>query len=197
MRFKVIMAAIALFAMKTYAISQDPVQQNSHLVEIARQAVAEMAKTLKGELQSVIAQSGPANAIQVCRDKAPEIAKSAGRRYGLMVDRTSLKPRRRAPDAWEKQVLMEFERRKASGEPVSALEFFEVIKDEGLPAFRYMKAIETKPVCLACHGEQLTPEIEQTLKELYPDDQAKGFKVGDIRRAFTVVVPLQNNPASP
>ncbi len=43
MRFKVIMAAIALFAMKTYAISQDPVKQNSHLEEKARQAVAKMA----------------------------------------------------------------------------------------------------------------------------------------------------------
>ena len=56
--------------------------------------------------------------------------------------------------------------------------------------FRYMKAIPTGEVCLACHGERLNPELGQRLDELYPQDKARGFKEGDIRGAFTVSQPM-------
>lgn len=193
---KIFFVALAWFAINTYAASV-PVDPDNKYLERARQAVAEMAKMLRGELQTAMLHGGPGNAIKVCRDKAPKIADAIGKVYGLSIDRTSLKPRRRAPDAWEKQVLTQFERRKASGEPVSTLEYFEITKNKGQPAFRYMKAIETKPVCLACHGKQLAPEIEQNLKDIYPNDQARGFKVGDIRGAFTVAIPLQCETVSP
>jgi hypothetical protein len=31
--------------------------------------------------------------------------------------------------------------------------------------------------------------VAKTLAEFYPDDKARGFKVGDIRGAFTIVQP--------
>ncbi len=194
---KFICVAITLFAINAFATSPARVAQNDQLAGKARRAVAEMAKTLKGELQIAMSQGGPANAIKVCREKAPQIAEAIGKRYGLIIDRTSLKPRRRTPDPWEKQVLMTFERRKSSGESVAALEHVEITENKGQPVLRYMKAIETKPVCLACHGERVAPQVEQALKALYPADQARGFNVGDIRGAFTVEIPLQDNPASP
>ncbi|BCX83035.1 hypothetical protein MIT9_P2626 [Methylomarinovum caldicuralii] len=60
-----------------------------------------MAKTLKGELQQALKTGDAAQAIGVCSHKAPKIARAAGQRYGLVIDRTSLKPRRRLPDAWK------------------------------------------------------------------------------------------------
>ena len=38
----------------------------------------------------------------------------------------------------------------------------------------------------ACHGGTLDPEVTAKLKELYPQDAATGFKVGDLRGAFTI-----------
>jgi len=35
------------------------------------------------------------------------------------------------------------------------------------------------------------PGIEAKLGALYPDDKARGFKVGDIRGAFSIVQPAE------
>ena len=89
-------------------------------------------------------------------------------------------------------MLKQFDARKAQGEPIDKLEFFAVIDDDqGQKTFRYMKAIPTAALCLGCHGEHLAPEVDAKLKELYPNDAARGFKEGDLRGAFTLAKPLQ------
>jgi hypothetical protein len=63
---------------------------------------------------------------------------------------------------------------------------------EGRKVFRYMKAIPTDEICLNCHGgDTVKPEVAAKLAEFYPDDQARGFSVGDIRGAFTIVQPVE------
>ncbi len=54
-----------------------------------------------------------------------------------------------------------------------------------------MKAIPTaeKP-CLACHGGKIQIKVTETLDKLYPQDQARGYKAGDIRGAFTITQPM-------
>ena len=53
-----------------------------------------------------------------------------------------------------------------------------------------MKAIPTAQLCLACHGENIDSITRTRLEKLYPDDQAAGYKVGDIRGAFSITQPL-------
>lgn len=53
-----------------------------------------------------------------------------------------------------------------------------------------MKAIPTAALCVKCHGESIEAEVEAKLKELYPNDQARGFKEGDLRGAFTLAAPV-------
>jgi hypothetical protein len=55
-----------------------------------------------------------------------------------------------------------------------------------------MKAIPTGDVCLLCHGAQLAPGVSQVLTELYPEDKATGFSMGDIRGAFVVTREIVN-----
>jgi len=49
------------------------------------------------------------------------------------------------------------------------------------------------PVCLQCHGEpaKLAPGVAEALKELYPDDQATGYSLGDLRGAISIRIPLE------
>ena len=49
-----------------------------------------------------------------------------------------------------------------------------------------MKAIPTQALCLNCHGELMSTPVKAKIKQLYPGDKATGFKVGDIRGAFTL-----------
>ena len=160
----------------------------------SRAAAKEFAATLQGELQAAMKAGGPVNALGVCREKAPAIAADISKAKGWRVIRTSLKSRnaKNAPDAWETKVLRDFEKRKAAGEDPAKLEYSEMVMDGGKHEFRYMKAIviaEGAP-CLACHGGNIAPEVTAKLKTLYPDDQATGYKTGDVRGAFSISQPM-------
>ncbi|WP_317705411.1 c-type heme family protein [Methylomarinovum caldicuralii] len=74
---------------------------------------------------------------------------------------------------------------------MTLLEHYEVTTYHGKPAFRCLKAIETQPACLRCHGEDIPAPILRKLDELYPGDQARGFQVGDIGGTFTVTTLLE------
>ena len=148
---------------------------------------------LRAQLVAALKADGPVAAIEVCNVSAPEIAADQARATGWSVGRTSLRLRNpeNAPDDWERSVLEAFEARKAAGEDPKTLERWEVVKSGGARVFRYMKAIPTGKPCLACHGGDIKPAVAAKLDELYPEDRARGFAVGDIRGAFTIEQPMQ------
>jgi hypothetical protein len=43
---------------------------------------------------------------------------------------------------------------------------------------------------MACHGKEISGSVIDTLDALYPEDEARGFGLGDIRGAFTVKQPM-------
>jgi len=162
-------------------------------IEFARAVARRYSDALKEALQQAVQGGGPANGIAVCHDRADQIATALSAESDMIVSRTSLKLRNpnNAPDNWELAVLKQFEARKEQGEPADKLEFFSVIDDDqGQQTFRYMKAIPTAASCLACHGENIDPAVDAKLKELYPNDKARGFKEGELRGAFTLAKPL-------
>lgn len=158
----------------------------------SRATVRAFMGALKGELMKAMQAGGPVEAVKACRVKAPAIAREQSEKTGWRVGRTSLKVRNpaNAPDAWERKVLESFEARKAAGEDVKKMEHYEVVEMDGRKVFRYMKAIPTGALCLTCHGADLAPGLAAELDRLYPKDEARGFKAGDIRGAFTIVQPM-------
>ena len=171
-----------------------PVQAGDYTTEVdaSRATAKEFMQTLKQELQSGMQEGGPVNAISVCNLSAPAIANTYSVSRGWDVGRTSLKVRNpaNAPDAWERSVLESFEERKAAGEAPAKMEHYEVVREDGVKQLRYMKAIPTAQLCLACHGESVDSITRTRLEKLYPDDQALGYKAGDIRGAFSISQPL-------
>lgn len=148
-------------------------------------------KTLKGELQAAMKEGGPMAAVQVCNERAPEIAADMSAESGYTLRRTSLKPRATEPTDWEHVVLEDFEARKAAGAPVGEIAWHEVKEVDGEKQLRFMKAIATEGVCLTCHGQDVDPKLKAEIDRLYPDDQATGFEEGDIRGAFSVTAALE------
>ena len=157
-------------------------------VEASKAAVMAFASSLKGELQAAMKSGGPVEAIAVCNERAPAIAAAQSAEHNLRVGRTSLKVRNpgNAPDAWERAVLEDFEQRLVAGEDPAQLVRAEVVEGADGREFRFMKAIPTGEVCLACHGKEIRPDVAAKLDELYPQDRARGFEPGDLRGAFTV-----------
>lgn len=176
-----------LLGVATAALAAEPDPR----IEESRAAAQELGGALKSVLVAAMQAGGPVSAISVCNGKAPQIAGEISTRRGLEVGRTSLKFRNpaNAPDSWERAVLERFEQEKAAGAAVDSLEFSETVSTEAGSEFRYMKAIPTGEVCLACHGSALAPEVAARIAELYPQDAATGFSAGDIRGAFTITIP--------
>jgi len=174
-------------------VDNTPLDDTKERIAENRQVVKDLFATLKGELEKALGTSGPADAIPVCKTKVPEIGKAFQEKYpDWKIRRTSLKTRNpaNAPDAWEREVLKGFETRKVIGEDPKEMEYSAFVKQDGATVFRYMKAIPTQEVCTLCHGAPLIPDVVAKLDELYPQDQARGFKVGDIRGAFSFTQPL-------
>lgn len=163
--------------------------------QASRAVVKEFGEALRGKLVAGLESGGPVKAIEVCHESAAAIADEISKKKGWRVARTSLKLRNpaNAPDAWEKDILVKFEKRKAAGEDPATMEDYAVLSDgKGGKVFRYMKAIPTaeKP-CKACHGGKVAPEVGAVIKKLYPKDNAMGFDSGDIRGAFTITQPVK------
>ena len=146
---------------------------------------AELLKPFKNELQGALRaglSQGPDEAIGVCKTRAPEIAESLST-DGVRMGRTSHKlrnPSNTAPE-WVGPILEAYLSDPASRHPR------EIALPEG--RFGYAEPIMIKTVCLACHGENVAPEVASRIAEHYPNDRATGFKNGDFRGLFWVEYP--------
>lgn len=162
-------------------------EQDPRVVE-SRQLAQQFGATLKSALERAISERGPAAAIEVCRDEAPRIAAQLSVEHGVKVARTALKVRNagNTPQSWQAAELMTFQQRLETGADAATLEYFEPRPDGGA---RYLKAIITAPLCTVCHGESIAPDVQAALKRHYPADQATGFKVPDLRGAFSIEWP--------
>ncbi|MBE0509119.1 MAG: DUF3365 domain-containing protein [Gammaproteobacteria bacterium] len=165
-------------------------------VEDSRAVIQQFAQQLQGELGKAMKAGGPVAAIEVCQSAAPAIAEAESRKHGWTVGRTTTKLRNtnNAPDEWELATLQKFEERIAKGESPMGMGHFEVVSQNGREVFRFMSAIgmpslEQAP-CLHCHGENIDTKITAKLDSLYPTDNARGYRPGMLRGAFTITQPM-------
>ena len=137
-------------------------------------------------------------AISVCSQKAPQIANNISRDKNWAIDKTSLRvrPAENALDVWERKTLEAFEQRRAEGEDLTTMEYFELMDNSDQKVFRYMKAIPVGELCLTCHGTQIAPNVQVKLMELYPEDQSTGFSPWQIPTAFIINPSIYVNRAS-
>ncbi len=185
-------AAVLSLAMTPVHADTSPNEAAQAQIQDYKATMQSFGKTLKGELKAAMKEGGPMAAVQVCNERAPEIAADMSEESGYTLRRTSLKPRATEPTEWERAVLEDFQARKAEGTPVGEIAWHEVTKVEGEKQLRFMKAIATEGVCLTCHGQDIDPKLKAEIDRLYPNDQATGFAEGDIRGAFSITAALED-----
>lgn len=142
--------------------------------------LAPFKRDLQAALKAGLAE-GPVAAIDVCRIQAPALA-AANSAGDVSVGRSSHRLRNpaNAPAPWMEEVLADY----LAGAPQEPRV---VHLDDG--TIGYAEPIVTQPPCVTCHGESLAPALQQTLARLYPQDQATGFRVGELRGIFWARFP--------
>jgi len=156
-------------------------------------AIKALGGTLKSELKERLKKDpSGVTAVSFCADSAVKITKEVNGRLpaNVTVRRTALKIRNRdnAPDETDKKVMDELAKGIAAKQisPSS----IKVVETNGVT--RVYKPLITQKVCLKCHGSEISPEISQIIKKHYPEDQATGFKEGDLRGVIVAeVTPKQ------
>lgn len=137
---------------------------------------------LSGRLMEAMASQGPAAAIAVCKEEAPEIASDVSETHGLKIGRTGVRLRNpdNQPPSW------------AKGMTEAKVETPQFVVLSGGHAAALLP-IKLQAQCLVCHGpkDQIAPVISDQLTKLYPNDQATGFQEGELRGWFWIeTMPL-------
>lgn len=166
---------------------------NNH-IEASRKVANDFMQGLSKILKEQLALSGVNGVINVCKQVAPAMAKAASSSQ-VVVTRVSLKyrnPSMGVPDHWEAEKLANFDRLQLEGKPANEMEVAEVTTVSGQRWMRYMKAIPTQAMCLQCHGktDDIKPSAKALLQQLYPNDQAIGYAVGQVRGAISIKTML-------
>lgn len=179
--------AVALaVAGAVHAAESDPPPQ----VERARVAAAELRDELKSALGAALSKGGVTGAIEFCATAATRITAEVAERHGVRMGRTALRRRNpgNAPEPWQREMLQSFAAEVAAGAQPASRIAWRVERDGAGQRTRVLLGIGTEAPCLACHGSVLAPDVRAKLAERYPDDQATGFAVGDLRGAIWVEV---------
>jgi len=178
-----ILAGPIALAPATRAAEQVPHEPaESEAAAAAAAAVGGLKQALGGALRTALAD-GPEAAIEVCRVAAPRLTEASAK-HGLRVGRTSQRLRNpsNAPEDWMLPLLEEYleaEPRPGSSRTV----------DLGARGTGYVEPIYLQPLCSVCHGANVEPALLEKIRERYPDDEAVGFEVGELRGLFWAVVP--------
>lgn len=155
----------------------------------SRALIDSFSEKLSFALKLAMSQGGPAQAMNVCKDIAPQVASELSRNSGAKVNRTSRNFRNPSniPEQWQLSVLEDFALKFADTNDTQMLEYFNP-GNADTPT-RYARAIPIKGQCLACHGTNISKEIKQLLDAEYPFDRAIGYQLGELRGAFCVSWP--------
>jgi hypothetical protein len=165
-------------------------------LERARAASVDLGRTLKARLVHAMGERGVAGAVGFCRRNAQRLTADVGDRFGVRMGRVGTRTRNRVnkPDGWRADMIRQFAARAARGEDPGKLEW--VSENAGHTVLRYARGIPVQGACLACHGTHLSRDVKAAIDAAYPRDRATGYRVGELRGAFWVEVPIAHAAAA-
>ena len=178
------------------AQSAPPSTVDASVVQSTRGIAGELLGQLGQKLKAAMSTDGPVAAVSVCKESAPAIARQLSIANDAKVTRVGTRVRNQnmgVPNAWQKEALTQFEARLSQGEKAADIEYWQVADNgHGKSELRYAKAIAIQPQCLSCHGsaQDIAAPLTEKLRIEYPNDQATGYSVGQLRGAVVVTRPI-------
>lgn len=145
---------------------------------------------LSGQLQQALSEGGVRHALRYCNTVANPLTDSIARAHGAVVKRTSLQVRnpQNQPTAREKAVLEEYDMRLKTGNDLPPI--VQINDNEDFVSF--YAPIRLVALCEQCHGrvgETLKVEDYAVIQQLYPEDQATGYRADDLRGMWSISLP--------
>ncbi|EAS18734.1 hypothetical protein BBFL7_00997 [Flavobacteria bacterium BBFL7] len=150
-------------------------------LEYALNTKKELGKNLMGTIQ----KKGTKAAVTFCNVKAYPITDSMAVAQNARIKRVSDRPRNINNQANKKEIAI-IEQFKKS---IASNKDYKPVTDliDGVNHFYY--PITTNSMCLQCHGsldKNVSKEVYNTILKLYPEDQATGYNVNEVRGIWAI-----------
>lgn len=190
MRLRTLLPGLLLLACQPQGRAAAPPAIDSVRLGEARTAAAALGSDLMTMLTQELARGGPAAAIAVCADSA-QVRTSRHQQAGIVVRRIGTRVRNPAntPDSLEAAVLAAFQAGLAAGRLPADTTVLESLAG-GHTRLRYLRPVRVQEPCLTCHGPAtgIPDSVRAILAQRYPNDQATGYALGELRGAVSVTV---------
>ncbi len=167
------------------AVQPVPAPEEAAALAQAEAAAKGLGKALKNHLVKKLEEGGPAVGLQACSEDAIGLGALVAGTHRARVGRASLRkrnPNNDGPD-WVGAWLQEQGERPAEG----VVGVHEVVDGTA----RFLAPIPVGGECLVCHGSALDDAVVAELAARYPDDEATGYEVGDLRGALWAEVTVR------
>ena len=167
-------------ATQTEEIEEVVLAEGNRISALAQQA-------LGGQLKQAISERGVLEAVKFCNVAAYPILDTLTTGLDAEIKRASLRPRnpQDAPTDTEGKILEQYQSQLSSSQELQPV--VEVLDEQHI---LYAKPIVmNNPLCLNCHGTvgtQVSDETNALLKSLYPEDNATGHQLGDLRGIWSI-----------
>ena len=171
-----------------------PPPVDSAMLQEATSAADALGAGLMTMLTQELQRGGPDAAIAICADSAQARTRQH-QAAGLAVRRVGTRVRNpaNAPDSLERAILDAFEASLLAGALPADTVVMRALAGGGTE-LRYLRPVRVQEGCLTCHGatEGIPASVRSVLLDRYPNDQATGYRVGDLRGAVSVTVQRQD-----
>lgn len=153
--------------------------------EILQKYAIETKGVLGKNLMNAINTQGTEKAIEFCSTKAIVLTDSMSIAFNASIKRVSDKPRNPINMANDNETafINELKQKISKGEKMTP----KFTESDGKITGYF--PIETNAMCLQCHGSKdldIKPNVLKKIAQLYPKDQATGYKENQIRGIFVV-----------
>ena len=189
-RITIFILAIALAAAGCTRKDKKTALSEEDLIQLATQKGDEVSQTtqtvLASKLKQVIESEGIPHALKYCNVNAYPIVDSLEKAYKISIKRASIKTRNPedAPTPVEASIIDQYLDEIERGETPGV-----VIKTEEKDILYFKPIILSAALCLRCHGQigtDILNEHHTIIENLYPEDNATGHKMGDLRGIWSI-----------
>lgn len=147
--------------------------------------------SLRNTLLRTISESGPEEAVKFCNLNALNLTSSFAS-TDVTISRVTDRPRNpeNILSLLDDGQYAEYKKLKQQGDSLKA----SIVHEE--KQVHYYKPILIQAMCLTCHGstgQELSPRLAAVIDSLYPTDNAKGYKEGELRGMWHVVFGKKSN----
>jgi hypothetical protein len=184
---------------KPAAPTEAPSQPPALTAEVQQAAVqrgtaiaAETFSLLSSNLQAAIQSGGLSNALPFCSLAASPLTAGMAQKHGVTLRRITHKARNPAGKASEVELAVLQSFAVALAATTNPPPPFATNLISGQATF-FAPIVLNNELCLKCHGEpgkDISTENLAVIRQHYPQDEATGFKLGDLRGAWRIDFPL-------